>query len=125
MFIPDAGPAVEAVSKAVLPSPDSSGFLMDAFAAFQRGNWRYLAALAVVFIVFVVRKYAPEMLAKGKWTWVVAVVVGALGALGNALAAEAPLHGVVGVLSILASGAFVGLGATGMVKGMKEWKGDK
>ena len=121
MLTPDAG--IEVVTK-VVPSPDSSGFFLDAFSAIQKGNYRYLAALLVMLVVYVVRKYAPDALAKGKHTWMLAVALSALGALGNALAAEVPLHGVTGVLSILASGAFIGLGATGMAKGLIEWTGD-
>jgi len=123
MLTPDAG--IEVVTKVVTPSPDSSGFFLDAFTALQTGNYRYVAAMLVMLVVFVVRKYAPDALAKGKHTWMLAVALSALGALGNALAAQVPLHGALGVLSILASGAFVGLGATGMAKGIIEWTGDK
>lgn len=108
------------------PGNDLQGFLREIFTAVQAGNWKYVAALAIIAAVFAVRKWGSKLvpaLAKGKWAWATTVLIGALGALGNALAAGAPLGGFVGVLSILGSGAFVGAGAAGLFKGASEWLG--
>jgi hypothetical protein len=103
------------------PTSDTQGFIRDVFQAVQGGNWRYVAALAVIALVAAARKYGPPILTQGRWAWAFAVALGAVGALGTALASSVPLGGVVGVLSILASGAFTGVGAAGIVKGAKEW----
>lgn len=106
------------------PGSDLQGFLREIFESVQNHNWKYLAALGVIAVVFAMRKWGVKLvpaLAKGRWAWTLAILVGALGALGNALAAGTPLGGAIGVLSILGSGAFVGASAAGLWKGVSEW----
>ena len=110
------------------PGTDTQKFALDAFQAIQNHNWKYVAALGIIFTVFAIRKWGSKFLpflSHGKWAWATTVAVGALGSLGNALLANVPLGGASGVFNLLAQGGFIGLGAAGLFKGMNEWKGPK
>lgn len=108
--------------------PTAPDFYAKVFAEIAAHNWRYVAALSVIFFTFLLRTYASNLipaLKKGKWIWTVAVLGSALAALSTHLLSNAPVGGVSGILSVLMYGAFVGLSAAGIVKGAKEFTSDK
>jgi hypothetical protein len=111
----------------VLPSPDGNpqDFFAHVFAAFNDRNWRYLAALTVIGVVYVVRRSLAAKitaLQHGRWAWTLAVAGTAVTALAAHLASQRPVGGVTGIASALLSGAFVGLAGAGVVKGAYEWR---
>jgi hypothetical protein len=106
--------------------PASPDFFSTLFSAVANHNWRYVAALVVILLTFLARKYLVKWnwvksLEQGKWAWTLAVLGSALAALVTKLLSNTPLGGVGGVLSALAAGTFLGLAATGIVKGANEF----
>lgn len=88
------------------------------------GNWRILAALAVVAIVYVIRMGVLHPKALGRWAWLawfktdrggVALnfIVSGLGGVGNALLSKQPISKQLVLAAVvnacIAAGAFVSL----------------
>lgn len=116
-----------------IPNPDDlQNYLKDIFDAVAHSNWRFVAAAVLIGLVGLLKKLGqskigakiPKLSAfinTGKGAWLLAVVVGAGAAIGNALAAGKSLGGFSGVLATLGYGAFMGLAAAGLYKGSTEW----
>ncbi len=120
-------PALAWADPVAVPSPTDPDFFARVFAEIAAHNWRYVAALAVILGTWALRTQSDRLpfLQKGKWVWAVAVVGSALAALGTHLLSNSPVGGVVGILSVIASGAFTGFAAAGIFKGVTEFKNDK
>lgn len=116
-------------SAVVIPEPENTTeFIQAVFGAIHAGNYRYLAAMAIILVVFLVRKYGAKklpFLANGKWAWAAAVLLGSLGALAANLTSDSPPKTFMAIVATLAAGAFTGAGAAGIVKGSTEWLGKK
>ena len=112
---------------ATTPDPENiQDFITAAFSAFNAGNYRYVAAMAIILAVFLLRKFGGKLLpflTQGRWAWATAVLLGALTTLSAGLLSESPPKTFVAILASLAAGAFTGAGAAGMVKGSSEWFG--
>jgi len=130
-FSPDSGLITapeHATVPAQVPSLSDPDMFARVFEAIAAHNWRYVAMIAVVICTGLVRSILAERvpaLKKGKWAWTVAVAGSALAALATHLASSAPVGGAMGILSVLAYGAFVGLAAAGVFKGAKEFANNK
>lgn len=122
----DAGPAgmIDAGAKmspatttpAVVVAPDANplGFLESLFNAAKAGNWRLLSALALVGLVYVIRKFGQKALpwlGTDRGGAVSALVVGVAGSLSLALMSSAPINAAMIVnglgLGVMAAGGFV------------------
>jgi hypothetical protein len=101
-----------------VPSPfeDLSGFASGLLTGIHDSNWRVVGAFIIIGLVALVRKIGPEKLSSGKAAWVTAIVLGALGGLGNAL----PNLSFAGALDSLVNGAITGLVASGLYSGVKK-----
>lgn len=121
---PDAAPdGVAAPAAPVVPdvAADTGGYAKEVFTAVTKKNWKYLAALILIALVSLTRKYGPKSLSTGKAAWASAVGLGVAGAIGTGLAAGL---GVKDALDpqVLINGATNGLIAAGLWKGWNEWK---
>jgi hypothetical protein len=100
--------------------PDPSNietFARVVFNAVMTKNWALVAALAVVGLVFVARKYlAPKVpfLATGRGGALLVMVTSLAGAIANAVLAGAPFN--VGLLLKAAGVAFTAAGGFAMAK---------
>jgi hypothetical protein len=88
----------------------------DLLQAITTGGWRYVAAVALIFVAGAVKKLIPA--AKGIWAWVLPVAIGAASAAGLYLGGAA--FSWVGLIGATLAGAFTGAGAAGLWKGVAE-----
>lgn len=90
---------------------DLTAFAQQALSAVQSGNWRMVAMLVVMMVVYLLRRFGPS-----KWPWlksdaggaVLALGAGFVGSLVNAVAAHSALS-----LQLLLTALQVAVGAAG------------
>jgi hypothetical protein len=126
----DADPAanVAASEDIEVPNPEESlpGFALEAYEKVKGGKWREFAAMLVILIVFVSRKWGLKILDKvgldkaSSWLSstdrggvVLVALVAGLGAVANALyagaAVDLELFKTAGLIMVEAIGGFVGV----------------
>lgn len=96
---------------AIDPGKDFGGFAKRAFDAIHSSNWRLLAALALIGIIWALRTYLSKLLPKlssDRAGALLAVCTGISGAVSNALMAGQPV-----TLSVLMDGLGLGITAAG------------
>lgn len=83
------------------------------------GDWALVVVMGLILVVEFIRRYGGRLipklqpfLEKGGVVWLLAVLSGTAGALGNALLAGSPL-----TVTLLSKGILMGLAATGLVRG--------
>lgn len=106
------------------PTADPQGFLTTILDAIKDGSGRYIAAVAVIGLVGLLKVYGKKVFPKieqGKWAWTAAVIIGILLKFGDFLQTSTAFT-AKGVIAVIMEGAFWGLGGSALWKGVSEYK---
>jgi hypothetical protein len=112
--------ATSAVTVVTTGADDAGGLLIQLFDAIRDSNWKLAAAVGVLVLVMVTRKWGSKLvpwLSTGKGAFVSAVAMGGAGALAAGYVSGAPIGGLSGGTSLVINGVITGLTAAGLYSG--------